>query len=136
MTHGRPLLGATTAKLIFPQDPMVGWIVRGVPMLSLPLHAVFLLVIGQMFSDWWICLAVICLMIGDGALTWFGQKIPNSYATWQGPKQAISTAKKKGLLFTILGLILLVIGLASNDLLPELVRMNPRPLLPYNFNNP
>jgi hypothetical protein len=112
--------GSITAKLVFPQDPMVGWIVRGVPLLTVPLHAVFLLVIGQMFADWWICAACICFMIGDGALTWFGQNIPRSYTTWEGPKKQIGIAKKKGLAFSVLGLVFLLIGLAYNDLLPEL----------------
>ncbi len=63
---------AYAAKQVFPQDPFAGWIVRAAPMLAIPLHAVFILVVGQMFSDWFVCCACICLMIGLSAVPLFG----------------------------------------------------------------
>lgn len=113
--------GAVTAKLIFPQDPMIGWIIRAVPLLKVPLHAILILVIGQIFSDWYICGACVCFIIGDTALTIFGADIVESYATFEGPKMAIKRAKLKGLLFHIAGSILLVVFLATNDILGDIM---------------
>jgi hypothetical protein len=38
---------AYAAKMVFPQDPFAGYIVRTVPLLAVPLHAVFILLVGQ-----------------------------------------------------------------------------------------
>ena len=32
-------------------------------------HAVFILLIGQMFADWFVCLAYLCLMVAMSAVT-------------------------------------------------------------------
>ena len=112
---------AFCAKSIFPQDPYVGWIVRAVPLLAVPLHAVFILLIGQMFADWFICLACLCLMVALSAVTIFGAGIVPPTADATEPDSAFTSAKRKGILFNILALLFLVAAIATNETLMEIL---------------
>lgn len=109
--------GSIAAKLVLPQDPVIGWLTRGIPLLTVPLHAVFILAVGQMFADWWVCMGCVCFMIGDGAVTYFGSAIPAAYATFHAPMKFVKKAKLKGTLCMLLGVIFMFMGLTTNDLI-------------------
>ncbi len=104
-------------KQVFPQDAFAGWIIRAMPLLAVPLHAVFILLIGQIFSDWFICAACVCLLIGMICITiWFdeGTKPTNDA---QDIVDDFKKAKKKGLIFNIVAGIFILLAVATNDLI-------------------
>jgi hypothetical protein len=113
---------AYAAKQVFPQDPFIGWIVRAVPLLAVPLHAVFIFLIGQMFSDWFVCFACIFLIIGMSAVTIFGAGITPPDTEARNVVDAYKAAKKKGLIFNVLAGLCLVAAVATNDLISQAVR--------------
>ena len=99
-----------------------GWIVRAVPLLAIPLHAVFIFLIGQMFSDWFVCLACICLLIGMASVTVFGDAITPPDTEAQNIVDAYAKAKKRGKVFNVVAVILLMVAVATNNLIAITVR--------------
>lgn len=63
--------GAYATKLIFPQEVLPGWIVRFIPCLYAPLTGIFILLLGQMFSDWFVMGGVLCLVTSQLATATF-----------------------------------------------------------------
>eukprot|EP01043_Picozoa_sp_COSAG02_P032304 COSAG02_NODE_2152_length_9655_cov_6.433654_8_plen_461_part_00 len=112
---------ALAAKLVFPQDPFVGWIVRAVPLLAVPLHTVFILLVGQMFSDWWVCLACVCLMIAMSAITLFGAGVIPPTADAGEINRAFTKAKRKGVAFNLFAVLFFVAAVATNESLSEIM---------------
>jgi hypothetical protein len=64
--------GSYATKLVFPQDILPGWIVRFVPCLYAPLTGIFILLMGQIFSVWFVMGAVLCLCCAQLSVALFG----------------------------------------------------------------
>lgn len=106
-------------KQVFPQDAFVGWIVRAVPLLAVPLHAVFIMLIGQIFSDWFVCVACICLLIGMSAVTIWFREGTKPFDNAEDIVTDYKKAKKKGLAFNLIAVLSIAVAIASNDLISK-----------------
>jgi hypothetical protein len=90
-----------------------------VPLLAVPLHAVFIFLIGQMFSDWFVCLACIFLLVGMSSVTIFGKGITPPDTDAQTIVAEFKQAQRKGLAFNVLAVVCLVLAVATNGLVSQ-----------------
>lgn len=122
--------GALAAKLTMPQDVFAGWIVRGVPCLYGPLVGVFIILLGQMASDWFVMGACICLIIAQLSVAIFASGIATAVDDKMvtEPLESLKRAKHMALLFNLIAVVLAVVSILTNVDLEELEFPGKEPL--------